>query len=221
MSSNPAEGAPVTGAGVVGRDREIAAVAAFLDAVPSGPCGLLLEGAAGIGKRTVWSAGVALAAERSYTVVSCRPAEVEAAPAAWAWPGRQTVVLSGPLEVTAMPDTATMGPLAVVTFPAEIDMATAGALGEQVAAALAPGVQAVIADMAATTFCDSAGITMLIRAKKQATARGAELRLLLPDPNVLRVLKIQGVDAVLPIYHSLDEALAGAGQREPATDHLQ
>jgi hypothetical protein len=79
MSSNPAEGAPVTGAGVVGRDREIAAVAAFLDAVPSGPCGLLLEGAAGIGKTTVWSAGAALAAERSYTVLSCRPAEVEAA----------------------------------------------------------------------------------------------------------------------------------------------
>ena len=51
----------------------------------------------------------------------------------------------------------------------------------------------------------------LIRAKKQATAHGAELRLLLPCPNVLRVLTIQGVDAVLPIYHSLEEALAGAG----------
>lgn len=68
----------MTGAGVVGRDREMAAVAAFLDGVPSGPCGLLLEGAAGIGKTTVWSAGTALAAERSYTVLSCRPAESEA-----------------------------------------------------------------------------------------------------------------------------------------------
>ena len=107
--------------------------------------------------------------------------------------------------------TATVGPLTVVTFPAEIDMATAGAIGEQVAAALAPDVPAVIADMTATTFCDSAGITMLIRAKKQAAAHGAGLRLLLPCPNDLRVLKIQGVDAVLPIYHSLEEALAGAG----------
>ena len=33
-------------ADVVGRDREMAAVAAFLDAVASGPCGLVLEGAA-------------------------------------------------------------------------------------------------------------------------------------------------------------------------------
>ena len=106
--------------------------------------------------------------------------------------------------------TATTAPLTVVTFPAEIDMATAAAIGEQVAAALAPGVHTVIADMTATTFCDSAGINMLIRAKKRATAHGAELRLLLPCPNVLRVLQIQGVDAVLPIYHTPGKALAGA-----------
>ena len=112
-----------------------------------------------------------------------------------------------------MADTAaaTIGPLTMVTFPAEIDIATADAVGAQIAAALAPGAHAVIADMTATTFCDSAGINMLIRAKRQATAHGADLRLLLPCPNVLRVLRIQGVDAVLPIYHSLEEALAGAG----------
>jgi DNA-binding CsgD family transcriptional regulator len=73
-----AEGAPVSVAGVVGREREMAAVAAFLDAVPSGPCGLVLEGEAGIGKTTVWGAGAARAAERSYTVLSSRPAESEA-----------------------------------------------------------------------------------------------------------------------------------------------
>jgi hypothetical protein len=44
--------ANVSAAGVLGRDREMAAVAAFLDAVPSGPAGLVLEGAAGIGKTT-------------------------------------------------------------------------------------------------------------------------------------------------------------------------
>ena len=81
--------------------------------------------------------------------------------------------------MTPLPDTATAAtpPLAVVTFPAELDVATAPAIGEQVAATLASGVHAVIADMTATTFCDSAGITMLIRAQKRATTHGAELRL--------------------------------------------
>ena len=55
----------------------------------------------------------------------------------------------------------------VVTLPAEIDMANADAVGERLAAALAPGVRVVIADMTATTFCGSAGLNMLIRASKR------------------------------------------------------
>ena len=63
---------------VIGRGRELDAMAAFLAGVPSGPSGLLLEGEAGIGKTTVWMAGVADAAARSYLVLSSRPAESEA-----------------------------------------------------------------------------------------------------------------------------------------------
>ena len=65
--------------GVVGREGELAAVTAFLNALPSGPTGLLLEGEAGIGKTTLWDAGVAAAAARSYVVLSSRSAESEAA----------------------------------------------------------------------------------------------------------------------------------------------
>jgi predicted ATPase len=39
---------------VIGREREIAVVSAFLDSVPRGPRALLVEGEAGIGKSTVW-----------------------------------------------------------------------------------------------------------------------------------------------------------------------
>jgi predicted ATPase len=63
---------------VFGRSRELAEVAAFLDEVPSGPSGLLLEGEPGIGKTTVWAAGVAEAAARSYLILASRPAEAEA-----------------------------------------------------------------------------------------------------------------------------------------------
>ena len=96
----------------------------------------------------------------------------------------------------------------VVTFPAEIDMANADDLAGQLAAALAPGVLVVIADMSATRFCDSTGIAMLLRANKRATADGTNLRLL-PSPAVLQVMQMLGVDAILPLYHNLDEALAG------------
>src|SRR5215471_10464327 len=68
----------MSAAGVVGRDRELDALGAFLDGMLSEPCGLVLQGEAGIGKTTLWNTGAALAAERSYRVLSCRPAESEA-----------------------------------------------------------------------------------------------------------------------------------------------
>src|SRR5215469_12685985 len=78
LSDQLGGGGAVSAAGVVGRGRELDAVGAFLDAVRSGPCGLVLQGDAGIGKTTLWNTGTAWAAEASYTVLSCRPAEAEA-----------------------------------------------------------------------------------------------------------------------------------------------
>ena len=64
---------------VVARDEELNAVAGLLgDAAPA-PCGLLLEGEPGIGKTTLWRRGVEAARERSFRVLTCGPAETEAA----------------------------------------------------------------------------------------------------------------------------------------------
>ena len=62
---------------VFGRDEELGAVLAFLDLAAPGPQGLLLEGQAGIGKSTVWTAGVEAARERGLRVLVARPAEAE------------------------------------------------------------------------------------------------------------------------------------------------
>lgn len=98
---------------------------------------------------------------------------------------------------------------AVVTLPAEIDMANADRVGADLQAALAPEVTTVVADMTATTFCDSCGIGALVMAHKHAAASGAELRLVVPSACVLRVLAVLGLDRWLAIYPSLREALAG------------
>ncbi|HTR95252.1 MAG TPA: ATP-binding protein [Trebonia sp.] len=72
-------------AGVIGREREIAVVSAFLDAVPRGPRALLVDGEAGIGKSTVWFEAVRLAEARGYRVLQTRPAESEAKLSYAAW----------------------------------------------------------------------------------------------------------------------------------------
>jgi DNA-binding CsgD family transcriptional regulator len=63
---------------VVGREPEQATVAAFLDSLQLGPASLLLEGEAGIGKTTLWNAGVRAAAAREYLILSSQPAQSEA-----------------------------------------------------------------------------------------------------------------------------------------------
>lgn len=67
----------------------------------------------------------------------------------------------------------------------------------------------VVADLTATTFCDTMGIHPLVMAHKQARAVNAELRLAVPSASVLSVMTVMGLDRVLRIYPSLDAALPG------------
>lgn len=105
---------------------------------------------------------------------------------------------------------------AVVTLPARIDTAASRRLCGQLGSALASAAT-VIADMTATTFCDSSGVRILILAQEQAAATGVELRLVAPSAAVLRALAATGADWLLPVYANLEDALtmeapgAGAG----------
>ena len=114
---------------------------------------------------------------------------------------------------------AQVPPPVVVALPAEIDMATAGRAGQLLGAAFAPSVATVIADMTATTFCDSAGISMLVRAHKQAAANETQLRLVVRSASVLRALTLVRMDYLLPIYPSLSQALAAAPEPGPQPGH--
>jgi DNA-binding CsgD family transcriptional regulator/DNA polymerase III delta prime subunit len=63
---------------MVGRDEEIAQILAFLGATGELPAALLIEGEPGIGKTTIWRTALELAGERSYRILSARPASSEA-----------------------------------------------------------------------------------------------------------------------------------------------
>ena len=62
---------------IVGREDELAALHAFLDGAGEEPTAIVLEGEAGIGKSTLWMAGVEAARERGQRVLTARPAEAE------------------------------------------------------------------------------------------------------------------------------------------------
>jgi len=62
---------------IVGREEELASIRAFLDHKDEGASALVLEGDAGIGKSTLWLAGVEHARSRGLRVLRSRPAEAE------------------------------------------------------------------------------------------------------------------------------------------------
>ena len=64
---------------IVGREEELGSLGAFLQEEAGGPRALVLEGEAGIGKSTLWRAGVEEAQEQGFRVLSSRPTEAERA----------------------------------------------------------------------------------------------------------------------------------------------
>ena len=101
---------------------------------------------------------------------------------------------------------------AVVRLPGEIDVTNASEVLALVAAALAPGVTVIIADLTGTRFCDSAGLRHLLLAHRQAARAGVRLRLVIPpDGPVGRIAELTGINRFVAVYSTLQLATAGAG----------
>ncbi len=103
----------------------------------------------------------------------------------------------------------------MMVLPAEIDMACAGQVAEDLASMLADGVEVAVVDMSGTTFCDTAGVQALVAAWRQAQANDTELRLVVPSPVVRRVFELLEVDRMLPVFTTLHEAMADAPADTP------
>ena len=121
----------------------------------------------------------------------------------------------------------------VITAPAEIDITTAGQLQAVLSDWRTRGHATVVVDMTGTRFCDSAALTELVRAHRQAVADGGGLRLVISaDEAVHRIFTLIGLDRVIPRFASLEQALAHttadvaapgnspvrAGEHGPVTD---
>ena len=62
---------------LVGRDEELGTIVGLLDAADQLPGAAVLPGEAGIGKTTLWQAGIEAASTRGYRILSSRPSGAE------------------------------------------------------------------------------------------------------------------------------------------------
>ena len=108
-----------------------------------------------------------------------------------------------------MPGQQTCAP-PVVTLPAELDAAAAEQAAGQITAAFTPGVSVVIADLTAAACCDRSAIRNLLKAHRQATARGGQVRFAIrPGGPLHQLTGFAGTHPLLAVYPTLQHALTG------------
>jgi anti-anti-sigma factor len=80
-------------------------------------------------------------------------------------------------------------------------------LRDRLLAVINRGAAMLIADMTGTASCDHSGVEAIARACQRAAINGTRVRLAVTAPVVRRVLAIEGLDRLVPIYPSVEAAL--------------
>lgn len=97
----------------------------------------------------------------------------------------------------------------VVSVAGEIDTLTTPRLRQAVGEAIDEAAGgSVIVDLTAVTFLGSPGLAALVEAVGQAQRRGGPLRVVVDKSRpVLRPIELTGLDDVLALYETVEEAL--------------
>ena len=75
-------------------------------------------------------------------------------------------------------------------------------------AAVARLARLVLLDLTGLSFCDARGLSAFVRIANQAGAAGCGFGLIAPQPPVAKILRISGLDRRLPVFATIDDALA-------------
>jgi anti-anti-sigma factor len=98
-------------------------------------------------------------------------------------------------------------PPEVVEVSGEVTFSNVGGLGGRLTAALERASQVVV-DLSQVSFIDSSGLSALLTASAQARERGGVLVLVLGAGEPPSIFRFRGVDRLLSLHTSRDEALA-------------
>lgn len=102
-----------------------------------------------------------------------------------------------------------VGGCEVIRAVGEVDLSTTSELQAQFDA-LPESSKVVVVDLSQVTFLDSTGLNALVSAQKRLRMRSDdhELRLVVTQPQILKVLEITGLSDVFPIFADVEAATA-------------
>ena len=87
-----------------------------------------------------------------------------------------------------------------VTFAGELDYASADHACDYVRAVIDAHGGQVLLDVADLTFCDASGLGALARMSRHAGQAGSSLHLVAPPPQLMKIIRITGLEDTLPVH---------------------
>jgi anti-sigma B factor antagonist len=98
----------------------------------------------------------------------------------------------------------------VVEVAGEIDLASAPELRTCLHQTINAGSRQLVVDLRQVDFIDSMGVGVLVGAHRRLRDHDGSLQLVGADGLVLRILRLTGLDRVIPLHATLSDALASA-----------
>ena len=98
----------------------------------------------------------------------------------------------------------------------DLDLATAPRLRQDLVEASASGSSLVVLDLRRVDFLDSVGLSVIVGGHKRLRHEGRMLALAAPQAIVRRVLGVTRLDALIPTYDTVDEAVSGCPSEHDA-----
>ena len=101
------------------------------------------------------------------------------------------------------------GEVAVVAATGEVDVFTAPGLDAEITALLDQGSSRLVVDLSGVSFLDSTGLGVLVKGLKTARDAGGSMHLVVTSDRIRKIFDITGLDASLPLFDTVDDAVAG------------
>ncbi len=95
-----------------------------------------------------------------------------------------------------------------ITVGGELDIATAPALRDRLAAAFDAGQHRLVIDLSALTFLDSVALATIVHAKQRLPEEGRMAIIIDPSSYVMLVFESGGLPKVLDLVETREEAIA-------------
>lgn len=99
------------------------------------------------------------------------------------------------------------GDWTVLTVAGELDVVGAPELRQHVLREVAAGHHHLVFDLTGVDYVDSFGLGVLIGSLKRVRLLDGDLRLVVPEARVRRVLEVCDLDRVFTLHHDLDQAM--------------